>query len=218
MLRDFEHAEVMHAVAEDNVGMGEADAAECGGLAFVAGYVEERVGDDAVLRSDAGGEDALRRDAKFADAFFDHPVVGGGDGPYFNTGILQFVHESDHDGEEAGLNVIAEVLRGGVANGSFREAAVDLGHLAADGDLVDFAAVVAGVAVEEAFCGFRREQAGVDGMRHEAGAGVAGPEGAVEVEDGGARVACADGGQKLLSGKGFRSGGNGHAFHDGSFV
>jgi len=48
----------------------------------------------------------------------------------------------------------------------------------------DVATLVAGVAVVEPLGGFAREQAGVHGPAHEGGTGVAGPEGAVAVEDG----------------------------------
>ena len=134
---DGEHGGVVDGVAEDGVGGGDADAAEGFDFVLVGGDVDEAVGDDAVDDFDAGGEDAVGGDAEAAHAFFDDPVVGGADGPDVAAVVLQFGDEVRHFGEDVGLDVVAEEVAGGGAEGLDGEAAVDLDHLAADVDLGD---------------------------------------------------------------------------------
>ncbi len=129
---DPEHGGVVDGVAEDSVGVGDADAAEGCGLAFVGGDVDEVAGGDAVFDFGAGGEDAAGGNVEEFDAFFDDPVVGGADGPDFCSLLLEFGDEGAEFGEDLGLDVGAEVFGGGAAEFVFVEAGVDLDHFAAD--------------------------------------------------------------------------------------
>ncbi len=98
---------------------------------------------------------------------------------------------------------VREELGGGGAQVGLAEAGVDLDHLATDFEFGDLAGEVAAIADVEAGDGFGGEDAALDGPAHEAGAGVAGPEGAVAVEDGDDRVEGQDGGVEFGCGKDF---------------
>jgi len=181
---DGEHGGVVDGVAEDGVRSGDPGAAEGGYFAFVGGYIEQAVGGEAIFDGDAGAKDAVGWDVEALDAFFDDPVAGGADGPDVDAGGLELGDEFEHFREDVALDVVGEEVGGGAAEFGFAEALVDLDHLAADGELGDLAALVAGVAVVEPVGGVAGEQAGVHGPAHEGGACVAGPEGAVAVENG----------------------------------
>ncbi len=198
---DGEHGGVVDGVAEDGVGGGDAGVAEGGDFAFVGGDVEEGVRRDTVVRGDAGGEDSMGGDVEAGDGLFDDPVVGGADGPDVAAVGLEVVDELAHLGEDVGFDVGGEEGGGGGAEGVDGEAAVDLDHLAADLELVDLAAVVGVVAGEEPGGLVGGEEAGVHGPTHEGAAGVAGPEGAVAVEYGGAGVEGVDAGIELGGGE-----------------
>ena len=133
---------------------------------------------------DAGGEDAVGGDAEALDALFDDPVVGGADGPDLDVAVAELVDEGEHLGEDVLLDAGLEEDAGGGAHLLFAEALVHLDHLAADVEFGDFAAEVAPVFGVDPVGGVAGDEAGLDAPVHEAGAGVAGPEGAVAVEDG----------------------------------
>lgn len=203
---DLKHGGVVDGVAEDGVGVGDADAAEGFGLAFVCGDVDELAGDDAVFNFDAGGKDAGGGNVEALDAFFDDPVVGGTDGPDFGALLLEFGDEGAEFGEDLRFDVGAEIFGGGSAEFVFVEAAVDLDHFTADVQLGDFSLAVEAMAGVDPVGGVAGEQADVHGPGHEADAGVAGPEGAVAVEDGDAGLGGKD---FLLELLGCESGGHG---------
>jgi hypothetical protein len=210
---DFEHGGVVDGVAEDGVGVGDADAAEGFGLAFVGGDVDELAGDDAVFDLDGGREDAADGNVEALDAFFNDPVVGGTDGPDFRALLLELGNESAQFGEDLRLDVGAEVFGGGAAEFVFVEAGVDLDHFAADVEFGDFALAVEAMAGVDPVRGIAGEQADVHGPVHEADASVAGPEGAVAVKDGGVGLHGKDFALELLrreaggdSGSGWGSG------------
>ena len=166
-------------------GCGDAGAGEGGCFALVGGDVDEGVGDDAVDDVDAGGEDAVGGDAEARTALFDDPVVGGADGPDARRcGCGGRRRERLISGKMFLVDAGWKEGTGGGADLFFAEALVHLDHLAADGDLGDLAAVVEAIAVVDPVGGLAGDEAGLDGPVHEAGAGVAGPEGAVAVEDG----------------------------------
>ena len=104
-------------------------------------------------------------------------------------------------GEDVSLNTLTEELGGGLPEGVDGEALVDLDHFAADGELGDFAAVVAVIAGVEPGIGCGRQEAGFHGPAHEAGAGVAGPEGAVAVKNGDGRCERVDAVVELCGGE-----------------
>ena len=104
----------------------------------------------------------------------------------------------------------AEEGGGGGAEVGDGEAAIDLDHLAADGELGDFAALVGLIAAPEPVLGGGVEETVGDGPMHESGAGVAGPERAVAIEDGGARGEGVDRGFEV-SGSEDAGAGGGHA-------
>ena len=87
----------------------DADAAEGFDFVFVGGDVDEAVGDEAGgVDLYAGGEDVVGGDVEAADAFFDDPVVGGGDGPDVAAVVLELGDEDGEFGEDVGLDVVAE--------------------------------------------------------------------------------------------------------------
>ena len=135
---------------------------------------------------DARGENALRWDAKVADALFDDPVIRGADGPDFAAGGAEIGDQALHLWEDVGMNLGAEEGGGGAAKLGLFEAGVELHHLAADGEFGDVAGEVEAVAGVDPVGGIAGDESGVDGPEHEVIAGVAAPEGAVAVEDGGA--------------------------------
>ena len=133
---------------------------------------------------DAGGEDAAGGDAEALDALFDDPVVGGADGPDLDVAAAEFVDEGEHLGEDvlldAGLGRMtrrrrASPLRGGPGTSGPSGRRCRVRRCRRGGSPVFGVDPVGGVAGDEA---------GLDAPVHEAGAGVAGPEGAVAVEDG----------------------------------
>ncbi len=196
----------MDGVAEDGVGGvfagGDAYAAEGFDFVFVGGDVDEAVGDEAgVVDLYAGGEDVVGGDVEAADAFFDDPVVGGGDGPDVAAVVLELGDEDGEFGEDVGLDVVAEELGGGGAEAVDGEAAVDGDHVAADVVLGDGAVLVAFVAFLDPGDLVEGDELGVDGPVHEGGAGVAGPEGAVAVEYGDLGVEGVDAGVEVGGGE-----------------
>jgi len=201
LARDGKHCGVVDGVAEDGVGGGDADAAQGFDFVFVGGDVDEAVGDDVVVDLDAGAEDVVGGDVEAANTFFDDPVVGGADGPDVAAVALEVGDEEGELGEDVGLDVVGEEVGGGGAEGCDWEAAVDLGHVAADVVLGDLAALVAFVALVEPGDLFGGDEFGVDGPVHEGGAGVAGPEGAVAVEYGDAGVEGVDAGVEVGRGE-----------------
>ncbi len=203
--RDGEHGGVVDGVAEDGVGYGDADATQGFDFAFVGGDVDDAVGGIKAVGFDACGEDAVGGDVEALDAFFDDPVVGGADGPDVAAVSLEVGNEGEHLREDVGFDVGAEEVGGGVAEGVDGETAVNLDHLAADVEFGDGAlavAVVAGVEPGDLRGG---DELVVDGPAHERGAGVAGPEGAVAIEDSDFRRervdACVEGGSGEVLGE-----------------
>ena len=65
---------VVERVAEDDIGMGTSDAAECRCLRRACGNVDEIAGDDAIDHFHFGGEDAFFGNAKTADVFVKQPT------------------------------------------------------------------------------------------------------------------------------------------------
>src|SRR6266702_6927197 len=165
---DGEHVRVVDGVAEDCVGCGEADTGECGDFAFVGGDIDERIGDEAVGDRDLCGEDSVCGDVEALDTFFDDPVAGGADGPYFGSGGLEVADEGQEFGEDVALDLRGEEFGGRGAHVRLAEAAVDLDHFAADVEFGDLACEIAFVAEVEACDGFGREDSAVDGPAHEA--------------------------------------------------
>jgi hypothetical protein len=165
--RDGKHGGVVDGVAEDGVGCGDGDAAEGFDFVFVGGDVDEAVGDDAVVDLDAGAEDMVGGDVEAVDSFFDDPVVGGTDGPDVAAVVPELGDERGELGEDVGLDVVAEEMGGGGAEGFDGETAVDLGHVAADVVLGYGAALVAFVAFIEPRDLRGGDELGVDGPVHE---------------------------------------------------
>ncbi len=151
---------------------------------FVCGHVEELIGNHSVgIDLYARGEDVVGWDGEPADTFFDDPIVRGADGPDVASPLLEIGDQDGELGEDVGLDVLGEELRGGASEGFDREAGVDPGHVAADVVLGDRLIFVAFVPLENPVDLLGGDELGVDGPVHEGGAGVAGPEGAVAVED-----------------------------------
>lgn len=203
---DFHHGCIVDGVAEDGVGIGDADASEGFGLSFVGGDVDEIAGDDSVFDFHTGCEDATGGNVKALDAFFHDPVVGGTDGPDFRALLLEFGDEGAELGEDLRLDVGTEVFGGSAAELVFVEAGVDLDHFAADLEFGDFALAVEAVAGVDPVGGIAGEEADVHCPVHESDAGVAGPKGTVAVKDGGAGIGSEDFTLELL---GRETGGNG---------
>ena len=191
----------MDGVAEDRVRVGEADTGEGGDFAFVGGDVEQGVGDDAVGDGYLGCEDAGGFDAEAANAFFDDPVAGGTDGPDLDAAELEFADEDFHLGEDVAFDLGGEEFGRGGAEVGLAEAGVDLDHLATDFEFGDLAGEIAAVADVEAGDGFGGEDALLDSPAHEAGAGVAGPEGSIAVEDGDDRIEVQNRGVEFSGGE-----------------
>jgi hypothetical protein len=203
---DGEHGGIVDRVAEDDIGRGDAGAMQGGDLAFIGGDVDELAGGDAVRDLDARGEDAVGGDVEALDALFNDPIVGRTDSPDVAAAALDVCDECGELGEDAVLDVPGEEGGGGGAECGEREAAIDLDHLSADGELGYFAAEVAGVAAVEPGNLRWRDKASVDAPTHEGGAGIAGPECAVTIEDGDTGGEGVDAGVELWGGKGLKGG------------
>ena len=195
---DGEHGGVVDGVAEDYVGGVHAGVLESGHLPFVRRNGEDLVGDDSVDDSCSGGQDVIGGDAELTDTFLDDPVVGGADGPDLGSKLVELVDEGLHLREDPRTNELGEVDAGDAAHLVLTQTLVHLDHFAADGELGDLAAEVGAIAAVDEVDDLAGDEAGLDGPLHELGAGVAGPEGAVAVEDGGAGGGIEDGVVELV--------------------
>ena len=88
-----------------------------------------------------------------------------------------------HLGEDARLDKLAHVTRGGIAQFGVAQAGVHLHHLAADLDFAHLSGEVAAIARVDPVAGFARDKPFGNRPDHEAAAGVATPERSVAVKD-----------------------------------
>ena len=187
----------MNGVAEDDVGCVDAGLVEGSDLALVCGNAEDLVGDDAVDDSDPGGQDVIGGDAEVTDAFLDDPVVGGADGPDLGAEQVELIDEVLHLREDSRAAELGEVDASDSAHLVFSQTLVHLDHFAADGEFGDFAAEIGAVAAVDEVDDLAGDETGLDGPFHELGAGIAGPEGAVAIEDGDVWGGVEDGGVEV---------------------
>src|SRR5580692_10487335 len=94
--RQLQHREVVNGVAENRVGAGKSHAFESRGLGLVGGYVDDLAGNNAVLDSDLGCQNALDRNPEIAQALSDNPAIGGADGPEFDAGFAHPGYKREH--------------------------------------------------------------------------------------------------------------------------
>ena len=203
----LQHRQIVDAIPENGIRMSESYTAQGCCLALVAWDIEQCAGCETILDGDAGCKHALWRNVQGAHALLNHPVRRGRHGPKLRPGGLQLAHKLHYVREEVWLNVLNEVLPRAVAEEVFAKTAIDLDHLAADGDLVHLAPVIPGVALKNVIRPCTRKQAGLDAPVHEAGAGIPGPEGAVKIEHSGPGLKGTNGLEELAGGDGNRRGG-----------
>src|SRR6185437_11725040 len=94
-------------------------------------------------------EDSAGRNVEALDAFFDHPVAGGAYGPDLRACGLQCLNEAKEFGEDVALDLGGEEGCGCGAHVGVAEAAIDLNHFSADGELGDLASEIGLVALVE---------------------------------------------------------------------
>jgi hypothetical protein len=183
MRRHFQHGKVVERVAEDGISPGNSDAPESGGFGGSGGNVDEFAGDDSVCDSDLRSEHSIVGDAEFANTFRDDPLIGGADGPEFDSLVAQHGDERGYFGEDVRPNMFGKVTCGSGAEFLFMQAGVHLHHLSADLEFADVSGDVGAVAGVHPVAGGAGDESLVHGPDHEAVAGVAAPEGTVAVED-----------------------------------
>jgi len=137
------------------------------GLALVGGDVGELGGEHARGDADFRGEDAGFGNVEVADTLGDDPAVGGAHGPELDAqGVKGFEQGADF-GEDAVVDVGAEVFGGGGAEFLLAEAFIELDHFAADDEFADGAGEVGAVAVVDPVAGGAGDEALFDGPVHE---------------------------------------------------
>ena len=115
---------------------------------------------------------------------FNQPVVGGADGPQCRSPFLQQTAKLTHLRKDVGTDHGVEKYMHGLAEFGFAQVAVDLHHLAADGEFGNFTAHIGSIPLIHPVAGFAREQSGFHGILHEPDTGVTRPKCAIAVEYG----------------------------------
>ena len=119
----LQHGQVVNGVAEDSVGVGQANPPESHCFALIGWDVDNVAGNEPLLHTNLGRQDALFGDAQIAQPFSDHPLVGGTDGPYVDLRLAQSRHQRDHLRKKARAHKLIKVFGGSRGNSRSRSPA-----------------------------------------------------------------------------------------------
>jgi len=189
---DVQHGQVVDGVAEDGIGLVDANALEGGHFTFVGGNLDEVAGDLAINDGNFSGENPVLGDAEAADALGDDPTIGGADGPEFDANVAESGYQGLHFLKDALVHEFADILRGSGAEFLIAQAGVDLYHLPADGSFADTAGAIGAMARIDPVAGGAGDESLLKRPGHKAVSGVATPKCSITIENGNFRFAVED--------------------------